>query len=83
MTEQVQVAERREGNALVRWARAAIDFLGAVRAEMQKVSWPTRDELYKATKMVVILAIIIGVVLGLVDVLLTSLLVNGVAALGR
>ena len=81
MSEHVQVAER--GGRVVRWLRAGRDFLVAVRGELAKVSWPTRDELFKATKMVVILAIIIGIVLGLVDWLLTKLLVDGVAALGR
>jgi preprotein translocase subunit SecE len=33
--------------------------------------------------MVVVLAIIIGIVLGIVDLLLTKILVNGVAALAR
>ncbi|HTL05348.1 MAG TPA: preprotein translocase subunit SecE, partial [Gemmatimonadales bacterium] len=67
----------------VRWLRGSRDFLVAVRAEMSKVSWPTQLELVKATRMVVVLAIIIGIVLGLVDLLLTKVLVEGVAALGR
>jgi preprotein translocase subunit SecE len=79
--EQFQVAER--GGRVVQWDRGARDFLVAVRAEMGKVSWPTQQELVKATRMVVVLAIIVGIVLGLVDLLLTKVLVEGVAALGR
>ena len=79
--EQVQVAER--GSRPVQWIRGARDFLVAVRAELGKVSWPTQPELVKATRMVVVLAIIIGIVLGLVDLLLTKILVEGAAALGR
>ena len=79
--EQVQAPVR--ANRPVQWIRGARDFFVAVRAEMSKVSWPTQDELVKATRMVVVLAIIVGIVLGLVDLLLTKVLVEGVAALGR
>ena len=77
---EAPVAER---DNPVRWLRGGRDFLVAVRAEMGKVSWPTQPELIKATRMVVVLALITGVVLGLVDLLLTKVLVDGVAALGR
>ena len=79
--EQVQGPER--GGPVVGWLRSARDFLIAVRGEMGKVSWPTQDELVKATRMVVIFALGIGIVLGIVDLLLTKVLVEGVAALGR
>ena len=71
------------GSRPVQWLRGSRDFLVAVRAEMGKVSWPTQPELIKATRMVVLLALISGIVLGLVDLLLTKVLVDGVAALGR
>ena len=73
----------RPRNRVVGWMFSSRDFLVAVRAEMGKVSWPTQQELVKATRMVVVLAIIIGIVLGFVDLLLTSILVNGIAALAR
>ena len=81
MTEQVQVSG--QGNRVVGWVRRTRDFLVAVRAEMGKVSWPTQKELVKATRMVVVLTLIIGIVLGLVDLLLTKILIDGVAALTR
>jgi hypothetical protein len=37
----------------------------------------------QATRMVVIFASIVGVILGLLDLLLTKLLIDGVSALGR
>ena len=40
------------------------DFLVAARAELGKVTWPTRDELIKATRMVVIFAVILGIAIG-------------------
>jgi preprotein translocase subunit SecE len=69
--------------APVRWLRISRDFLVAVRGELGKVTWPTKDELLKATRMVVIFASIVGVILGLLDLLLTKLLIDGVSALGR
>ena len=65
------------------WVRGAVDFLRNVRAELAKVSWPTKPELIKATRMVVVLSLIIGVILGLLDRLLQLILVDGVAALAR
>jgi preprotein translocase subunit SecE len=59
------------------------DFLVAARAELGKVTWPTRDELIKATRMVVIFAVILGLAIGLLDWLLNMILVKGVAQLAQ
>lgn len=59
------------------------EFLEAVRAEMRKVTWPTRDELIKATRMIVILSLVLGLTIGLLDWMLQKILVDGVAALAR
>ena len=59
------------------------EFLEAVRAEMRKVTWPTRDELVKATRMIVILSLVLGLAIGLLDWILQKILVDGVAALAR
>ena len=58
-------------------------FLTHVQAEMKKVTWPTRAELIKATRMVVILAFVLGIAIGLVDFLLQLILVRGVAAIAQ
>src|ERR1041384_4061043 len=58
-------------------------FVTPVTAEMKKLSWPTQAELVKATRMVVILSLVIGLALGLLDKLLSLILVDGVAALAR
>ena len=50
---------------------------------MRKVTWPTRDELIKATRMIVILSIVLGITIGLLDWILQAILVNGVARLAR
>jgi preprotein translocase subunit SecE len=80
--EQIEVAEQGSGR-VGRWIRSGRDFLVAVRAEMGKVSWPTQPELIKATRMVVVLSLVVGVLLGFIDLLLTKILVDGVAALAR
>ena len=82
MSEQVQVTTQ-GGGGVGGMFRRARDFVVAVRGELAKVTWPTQQELVKATRMVVILTMIIGVILGLVDLLLTKILIDGVAALSR
>jgi len=47
---------------LVNWPRFA-DFLIAVEAEMNKVSWPTRAELFRASVVVLVTIFVLAVVL--------------------
>jgi preprotein translocase SecE subunit len=58
-------------------------FYQSVQAEMKKVTWPTRPELIKATRMVVILSLILGITIGLMDFVLQLILVRGVAAIAQ
>ena len=61
----------------------ARDFFVDTRIEMDKVTWPTRDELSLATRQVLIAALALGVVIGLVDFILQQILINGVGSLAR
>jgi preprotein translocase subunit SecE len=70
-------------NRVVGWVSRTRDFLVGVREEMKKVTWPTRDELIKATRMIVVLSIVLGVVIGLMDWLLQLIFVEGIARLAR
>jgi preprotein translocase subunit SecE len=80
MADRTELTEEtREPGALTR----AGSFLTAVRAEMRKVTWPTRDELKKATRMIVVLSLVLGVAIGIMDVVLQKILVDGVASLAR
>jgi preprotein translocase subunit SecE len=79
--DRVQVA--RQPNRVVGWVSRTRDFLVGVREEMKKVTWPTRDELIKATRMIVVLSIVLGVVIGLMDWLLQLIFVEGIARLAR
>jgi len=58
-------------------------FYESVKSEMKKVTWPTRPELIKATRMVVILSLILGVPIGILDWVLQPILVRGVAAIAQ
>ena len=58
-------------------------FLVATRAEMKKVTWPTREELVKATRMILVLSVVLGLLIGWMDLLFNLILVDGVAALTR
>jgi preprotein translocase subunit SecE len=66
-----------------RWVGATVGFVRAVRAELGKVTWPSKDELMKATRMIVVLSVVLGLAIGLLDWMLNLVLVNGVAALSR
>ena len=44
-----------------------VHFLREVRNELRKVTWPTFDELKKATTVIVIFVAILGLAIGLMD----------------
>ena len=79
--ERVQVAQ--PANRLTGWLDRSRQFLVGVREEMKKVTWPTREELVKATRMIVILSIVLGITIGLMDYVLQLILVEGIARLAR
>ena len=79
--ESVQV--RQPSNKLTGWFHRTAVFLVSVRDELKKVTWPTRPELIKATRMIIVLSIVLGLTIGLLDWLLQVILVDGVARLAR
>ena len=79
--DSVQV--RQPSNKLTGWFHRTAAFLVAVRDELKKVTWPTRPELSKATRMIIVLSIVLGLTIGLLDWLLQVILVDGVARLAR
>ncbi len=72
-----------ERGGIVGSLQRAGHFLVAVNAELKKITWPTREELVETTKRITLLAVAIGVLIGLMDWLLQIILVDGVAALTR
>ena len=78
--DTVQVAQ---SNKLTGWFHRTAGFLTSVRDELKKVTWPTRPELIKATRMIIVLSIVLGLTIGLMDYLLQLILVEGIARLAR
>ena len=72
----VEVAERRESFP----ARMAT-FYQEVVTEMRKVTWPDREQLKDTTIKIIIFVLFIGAILGVVDVILQLILVEGIPSL--
>jgi preprotein translocase subunit SecE len=56
-------------------------FYHEVVAEMRKVTWPDREQLKDTTIKIIIFVLFIGAILGLLDVLLQLILVQGIPSL--
>lgn len=57
------------------------DFLRDVRAELRKVTWPTMEELKKATTVIIVFVMVMGLVIGLMDATFQFVFVKAVARL--
>ena len=59
----------------------AANFYQEVVAEMRKVTWPDREQLKDTTIKIIIFVLFIGAILGIVDVILQLILVEGLPSL--
>ena len=50
--------------------RKIIDYVKKVKAELEKVAWPTRKDLANSTGVVLVLVAVVTVFLGIVDYIL-------------
>ncbi|MDD5089694.1 MAG: preprotein translocase subunit SecE [Candidatus Wallbacteria bacterium] len=50
-----------------------VTFLKDVRAELKKVSWPSRAGVMSSTKVVILLSVVLGVYVGALDALFKGL----------
>lgn len=50
------------------------EFLQQVKAELQKVTWPTRKETYGSTMVVIVLVLLVAVFLWVVDSALSTMI---------
>ena len=57
------------------------NFYQEVVAEMRKVTWPDREQLKDTTIKIIIFVLFIGAILGILDVLLQLILVQGIPSL--
>ena len=55
------------------WFGRARRFLSEVRAELGRVTWPTRREVWATTVVVILVSMLFGIYLYLVDISLSSL----------
>ena len=51
-------------------------YIRQVREEVQKVSWPTWDDLRKSTLVIVVIVVIVGAIIGLMDLLFSWVLID-------
>jgi preprotein translocase subunit SecE len=76
------VAPRRGGfGRLMEGLRQVPTFLGEVRQEMRKVTWPDRTQLRQATIAIIVFVLLIGAVIALMDLALQAILVRGIPSL--
>jgi len=57
-------------------------FLGESQFEMRKVVWPTRDETLKTTGIIIVVVIVLSLLLGLIDLILKSVVLDWLLKLG-
>jgi preprotein translocase subunit SecE len=58
-------------------------FYQEVVTEMRKVTWPDREQLKDTTIKIIIFVLFIGAILGIIDVILQLILVEGIPSLFR
>jgi preprotein translocase subunit SecE len=56
-------------------------FYHEVMGEMRKVTWPDRAQLRQATVAIIVFVLIIGAVIGIMDLVLNAILVRGLPSL--
>jgi preprotein translocase subunit SecE len=83
VVERPEATPKQAGDGVGGFLARVFNFVTSARAEMKKVTWPTRDELIKATRMILILSVVLGMLIGLLDLILQKILVDGVALLAR
>ena len=80
----VEVAERRSRGTVGKFTgglRNIPEFYNEVVAEMGKVTWPDRAQLKDTTIKLIIFVLFIGAVIGLIDLVMQLVLVQGLPSL--
>lgn len=73
MLDKITSAPGRAAQGVAGWFGGGREFLGEVRNELRRVSWPTRKEVYATTFVVIVTSIFFGVYLWGVDLLLSEI----------
>ncbi len=61
---------------LFAFAQKSSAYLREVRVEIRKVSWPTWEDLRKSTLVIIVIVFIVGVIIGLMDLLFQWILID-------
>jgi preprotein translocase subunit SecE len=69
-------------NGKERWYKRFVGFLKEVRAEVKKVTWPSKNEVYSTTIIVILATFFFGFYLYFMDVILSWLLARIQSLLG-
>ena len=56
--------------------RSSVAYVREVRAEVDKVTWPTWDELRRTTVVIIVFVVIIGLIIGVMDIISSWLLID-------
>jgi preprotein translocase subunit SecE len=62
--------------------RRVRNFIAESQFEMRKVVWPTRDETIKTTGIIIAVVIVLSLLLGLIDLILKSVILDWLMKLG-
>ena len=62
--------------------RRVRNFLAESQFEMRKVVWPTRDETIKTTGIIIVVVVVLSLLLGLIDLILKSVILDWLLKLG-
>lgn len=53
-------------------AKSPVSFLKEVQEELKKVVWPTKDEVFRLTIIVIIISLVVGAFLGALDLIFSK-----------
>ena len=62
--------------------RRVRNFIAESQFEMRKVVWPTRDETLKTTGIIIVVVIVLSLLLGLIDLILKTVILDWLLKLG-
>jgi preprotein translocase subunit SecE len=61
---------------LLAFAVKSSAYIREVRVEVRKVSWPTWDDLRKSTLVIIVIVVIVGAIIGLMDLVFQWVLID-------
>jgi preprotein translocase subunit SecE len=73
-----QTEAKSQGNFLTRTWRGFIEYLRDVRSELGKVTWPTREDVIRLTRIVLLVTVASAIALGLISFFFGQVLQIGI-----